>query len=200
MDDVFLRDDVRHGAIFTLLAFTGPLSCFARLCCCVADSLLRPSHNFFKLHSYDELVSLIGGLALDRQSSISFDDPNASANLRSILDILPALSRGLDVNPKFCHGVRGYEYTGNMAVFDLFGVELVHGWLLDPSDPQFDLFKDLSYNQLVELVISADTSSTTPTGVKSTTDVLKGEVSDSESRIEVPRRRVPNRIQRLVLS
>jgi len=115
--------------------------------------------------TYEELVSLIGGLALDRQSSSSSSSSTSSAvvgeaaNLQSVIDLLPGLSQGLDVNPKFCHGVTGYEYTEALTVFDLFGVELVHGWLLDPSDPQFEMFKNLSYNQLVELVISADTIS-----------------------------------------
>ncbi|GMH80534.1 hypothetical protein TL16_g08584, partial [Triparma laevis f. inornata] len=108
---------------------------------CVAEELV----------SFDELVQLIGGLALDSKS-LDTD------NLQSLIYLLPTLAKGLDVNPKFCEGVMGYEYTDKIVAFDAFGVELVHGWLVDPSDPNHDMFKNLSYNQLVELVISSDSS------------------------------------------
>ncbi|GMH97918.1 hypothetical protein TrVE_jg8346 [Triparma verrucosa] len=108
---------------------------------CVASSII----------SFDELVQLIGGLALD-------DKKSAADNLETLMDLLPTLAKGLDVNPKFCEGVTGYEYTDKIVAFDTFGVELVHGWLIDPSDPNHDMFEGLSYNQLVELVISSDSS------------------------------------------
>ena len=51
--------------------------------------------------------------------------------MNEVLGLLPSLQRGMDVNPKFNAGVTGVEYTKNLAAFDLLGVELVHGWLLD---------------------------------------------------------------------
>lgn len=38
---------------------------------------------------------------------------------------------GLDVNVRFDRGVHGFEYTNEVVVFDLLGISLVHGWLLD---------------------------------------------------------------------
>lgn len=51
-----------------------------------------------------------------------------------------------------CHySVRSFEYTSELAVFDLCGVELYHGWLADPQDHEaYQVVSGLSYNQLVE--------------------------------------------------
>mmetsp|Transcript_20213 Transcript_20213/g.58448 ORF Transcript_20213/g.58448 Transcript_20213/m.58448 type:complete len:434 (+) Transcript_20213:478-1779(+) len=60
----------------------------------------------------------------------------------------------MDVNPHFTQGSSGVEYTKNITAFDLLGVELVHGWLLDPQDTEtFKLVGGKSYNELIELVI-----------------------------------------------
>lgn len=77
------------------------------------------------------------------------------------MNVLPSLNKGLDVNPKFCNGVTGYEYTDKLVPFDVFGVELVHGWCVDPSDPTFPLLKKYSYNQLVEMIISSQSNGET---------------------------------------
>jgi len=49
------------------------------------------------------------------------------------------------------YSVRSFEYTSELAVFDLCGVELYHGWLADPQDNEtYQVVSGLSYNQLVE--------------------------------------------------
>ena len=55
-------------------------------------------------------------------------------HLNEVLSLLPNLQHGMDVNPKFTLGPTGVEYTNSLAAFDYLGVELVHGWLLDPQD------------------------------------------------------------------
>lgn len=45
---------------------------------------------------------------------------------------------GIDVNPRF-HDCRSYEFTDEVAIFDLLDIPLVHGWLVDP---QVYLMKD----------------------------------------------------------
>jgi hypothetical protein len=41
-----------------------------------------------------------------------------------------------------------------MSVFDLLDISLVHGWLVDPQDGATkEEMADLSYNQLMELMI-----------------------------------------------
>jgi hypothetical protein len=50
--------------------------------------------------------------------------------------LLPALLlAGIDVNVKF-HNAHAFEPTPEVAVFDLLGIPLVHGWLVDPQDKQ----------------------------------------------------------------
>ena len=71
-----------------------------------------------------------------------------------ISEVFPKLSRGLDVNVKFCDGISGFEYTSEMDVFDLLRVRLVHGWCVDPENKEcFECLKSISYNQLIEKVI-----------------------------------------------
>ena len=65
---------------------------------------------------------------------------------------------GLDVNVRFT-GVSDFEYTPECIIFDLLNIPLYHGWLMDPQ--QHDVVgavKGLTYNQLVEQIISQKNS------------------------------------------
>jgi hypothetical protein len=53
-------------------------------------------------------------------------------NLDTALSILPNLKSGLDVNVKF-DNIHGFEPTAELAMFDLFHVDLIHGWIADPQ-------------------------------------------------------------------
>lgn len=75
-------------------------------------------------------------------------------HVNEVLSLLPNLQHGMDVNPKFASGPTGVEYTNNLAAFDLLGVELVHGWLLDPQDVETaSVVESRTYNELIETVI-----------------------------------------------
>lgn len=51
--------------------------------------------------------------------------------------------------------VSGFEFTQELAIFDLLNVQLYHGWLPDPSDiSTHSLVSKLTYNQLVEQAIN----------------------------------------------
>lgn len=58
----------------------------------------------------------------------------------------------------FPPSVSGFEFTRESGVFDLMGVALYHGWLVDPQDTCYRVVKELSYNQLVEMVINNTSS------------------------------------------
>jgi hypothetical protein len=85
-----------------------------------------------------------------------------------LMEILPKLQYGLDVNPKFTNGPDGCEYTNALSTFDVLGIDLVHGWLLDPSpsdDGRYNynhnqeahgILRNKSYNQLIDLVIQGN--------------------------------------------
>merc|ERR1712038_2194327 len=77
------------------------------------------------------------------------------------MSLFPSLQYGMDVNPKFTEGPNGYEDTKNLTAFDLLGVEVVHGWLLDPNNTHGDeedekivkLIGNKSYNHLAEIIV-----------------------------------------------
>lgn len=79
-------------------------------------------------------------------------------NLDSALSILPNLKTGLDVNVKFDH-IHGFEPTAELAMFDLFQVDLVHGWIIDPQDKEtFEVIVNKlgNYNKTVEFIVQVD--------------------------------------------
>ena len=119
--------------------------------------------------STDDVVNMLANRALIRSqqqqssSSTSTDDnTNNNTNnhqnheeyhLNEVLSLLPTLQHGMDVNPQFT-SPQSIEYTNNLATFDLLGVELVHGWVVDPQDLETcAVVENKSYNELIELVI-----------------------------------------------
>ena len=106
-------------------------------------------------------------------------------HLNEVLSLLPNLQHGMDVNPKFTSGPNGVEYTNNLAAFDLLGVELVHGWLLDKQDVEtMSVVEEKTYNELIELVISGNEA-------RDEVDILEKELSlmmekrlDDQSRFD----------------
>jgi len=127
--------------------------------------------------STDDVVNMLANRALIRSQQSSStasslektdkdgddkndDETNKPSNheyhLNEVLSILPTLQHGMDVNPQFT-SPQSIEYTHNLAAFDLLGVELVHGWVLDPQDLETCAVVEMkSYNELIELVIGGD--------------------------------------------
>ncbi|XP_069336733.1 ubiquitin carboxyl-terminal hydrolase MINDY-1 isoform X8 [Eulemur rufifrons] len=86
---------------------------------------------------------------------------NFQQNVDDAMTVLPKLATGLDVNVRFT-GVSDFEYTPECSVFDLLGIPLYHGWLVDPQSPEaVSAVGKLSYNQLVEKIITCKHSSDT---------------------------------------
>ncbi len=55
--------------------------------------------------------------------------------------------------------MESFEFTSESGIFDLFQVQLYHGWLVDPQDQlTYDVVCMLSYNQLVEMIINNQNS------------------------------------------
>ncbi|KAG2176680.1 hypothetical protein INT44_007344 [Umbelopsis vinacea] len=95
-------------------------------------------------------------------------------NLNSALSMIPNLQSGLasfsaftvlggiiDINVYF-NSINGFEPTAELALFDLFNVDLVHGWVVDSEDKETQRIvvnRCGSYNAAVECVISSDIAS-----------------------------------------
>lgn len=119
--------------------------------------------------SLQDVVNLLAEQAMTygNSSHDTNDDSASNAHERMFLDellqVLPKLQYGMDVNPKFTQGCTGYEYTSQLSAFDMLRVRLVHGWLMDPassSSTSPEMHEQLttavdnkSYNQVVELII-----------------------------------------------
>nr|XP_035978848.1 ubiquitin carboxyl-terminal hydrolase MINDY-1 isoform X6 [Halichoerus grypus] len=86
---------------------------------------------------------------------------NFQQNVDDAMTVVPKLATGLDVNVRFT-GVSDFEYTPECSIFDLLGIPLYHGWLVDPQSPEaVSAVGKLSYNQLVEKIITCKHSSDT---------------------------------------
>lgn len=54
----------------------------------------------------------------------------------------------------FPPSVRDFEYTPELAIFDLFEIPIFHGWVVDPQEVELaEIVRNCSYNQLVEKII-----------------------------------------------
>lgn len=106
--------------------------------------------------TYSFLSALVGDYLL-RSSS-----PDSPLSLEAALSILPSTRYGLDLNPRFGHidGFRpsgettnedGKTGSGELALFAMSKVPLLHGWVVDPQDEQ-------TWNVLVEKTGDYDTA------------------------------------------
>ena len=64
--------------------------------------------------SIDDVVNILAEKALLSSSKVG-----GEVHLDELLNIIPKLQFGMDVNPQFTQGVTGVEYTNNLTAFDL---------------------------------------------------------------------------------
>ncbi|EFP11761.1 hypothetical protein CRE_26757 [Caenorhabditis remanei] len=99
-----------------------------------------------------ELLNLLSNVILSAEPSNQKTKEIYEANLRDVMNLMPTLVNGLDVNVKFS-AVNQFEFTPALSLFDLVHINLYHVWLPDPQFPViFDLIKSLNYNELVEKI------------------------------------------------
>lgn len=100
-------------------------------------------------HLGDAILENVPQDLADREVRLNFEQ-----NMSDAMAVLPKLQTGLDVNVQFT-GVQHFEYTPELIVFDLLGIRLYHGWLVDPQDAEIvAAIGQAGYNQLVERVIT----------------------------------------------
>ena len=69
--------------------------------------------------------------------------------------ILPSLQTGLDINIRF-DSVLGFDWDDTVNVFDVFGINVCHGWTCDPQDAiTYSVVVGIcgTYNKLAEFAV-----------------------------------------------
>ena len=116
--------------------------------------------------SQSKVVQILAEYLLDKNQALE-DSPSTSDstkanlqyNLADAISLLPRLTTGVDINVRF-NDIRGIEFTADVAVFDLLGIDLVHGWLVDPQDVETtQVLGNKTYNEIVCDVITASSLS-----------------------------------------
>jgi hypothetical protein len=99
-----------------------------------------------------EIVESVANLILESQDKFCVS-PDHIKLIESTFNILPKLSKGLDLNVFFTECTK-FEFTEELSVFDSLGIPLLHGWIVDPADSiVYDKIKNQSYNHLLYKIV-----------------------------------------------
>ena len=120
--------------------------------------LLRGTLKISSDHGALTLQDVLTRLADRLLESNQADNPDLRAALDGAVTRLPTLAEGLDVNVKFSGGL--FEFTSDLAIFDLLDVRLVHGWRVDgENDPETaEALGSRSYNECIQEVVQLRTN------------------------------------------
>ncbi|KAI0656419.1 hypothetical protein C8Q70DRAFT_1011494 [Cubamyces menziesii] len=80
-------------------------------------------------------------------------------DISAALSVMPATRKGMDLNPLFTGSglFRPAGSGGELKLFEQAGIKLVHGWLVDPSSPEYEvLSRTEDYDSSVNLLVEAD--------------------------------------------
>eukprot|EP00945_MAST-04E_sp_MAST-4E-sp1_P000205 g205.t1 len=105
----------------------------------------------------EDVIQLIANRIIESNTG---DQSNVDLrkNIDDVMSLLPRLQNGLDVNVRYRHS-KDYEFTQEIAIFDILGINLVHGWLYDPANTAAkNALGAKSYNELVEKIINFDSA------------------------------------------
>jgi len=117
-------------------------------------------------------------ISIKEEEAILLRKKQSQYQVDELMQILPGLQYGMDINPKFTQGPEGYEFTKNLTAFDIMGVNLVHGWLIDPNDETTSrIIGSKTYNELVEIVVKKNDSEKE---IKRLKDLIEQEKKDDK--------------------
>ena len=109
--------------------------------------------------TFETLSTLLADYLLSKPTN---NDGNYEQTVSDVLQLLPKLESGLDINLHFKH-CKEFEFTTSLSIFDVFNIDLVHGWVCSRNNP--DLYHVVaqelkSYNAVVEAIIQGDVALT----------------------------------------
>lgn len=77
-------------------------------------------------------------------------------DVASVVEIMPKLPYEMELDVRF-HGVKQFDYFSSNTIFDLFDINLYHGWLVDPQDVDSNIaLEEFSHKQAVAFVASCE--------------------------------------------
>eukprot|EP01064_Diplonema_japonicum_P020323 TRINITY_DN2956_c0_g2_i1.p1 TRINITY_DN2956_c0_g2~~TRINITY_DN2956_c0_g2_i1.p1 ORF type:complete len:356 (+),score=33.88 TRINITY_DN2956_c0_g2_i1:53-1120(+) len=136
---------------------------------------------------YEDLVKMLADFMIEETTRRGPENPAVEFCMQEVLDLLPVLEHGMDVNIKF-KAVGECETGTGLACFDYFSIRLVHGWLPDEASSYNELIKQSSYNQITEWIIkkneelTMDESSRDPSTIEQGTQAEEW-LSDSPGQL-----------------
>lgn len=113
-----------------------------------------------KLVTYDQVIVFLANFILENGTNSAPEglQLDYEQNINDAMQLFPKLQTGLDVNVQF-NAVTSFEYTSEMIIFDLLGISLYHGWIVDRDDLETStVIGSCSYNQLVDKIITNKSS------------------------------------------
>jgi hypothetical protein len=101
-----------------------------------------------------DLLQLLSGAILDQKPAGNDGDKDASIEDQrmTVLNELPSMLRGLDLNIGF-GGVDAMEFTACLTIFDLLGLDLYHGWCVDPAHEAHSVVSKITFNSAMEVLV-----------------------------------------------
>jgi len=111
------------------------------------------------LISFQDMIDHIKRYFEQRLSQRSFRDADSQKTANDIKNFedarkhFPNLEKGLDINVKFSEP-DAFEFTTEVAMFDLYDIRLVHAWTVDPQMSGLAFIREQTYNELTSFILS----------------------------------------------
>jgi hypothetical protein len=119
---------------------------------------IHPDRSFVTLESLIEIIAncyVEGTQRAQNKDKLYLETQKQQLN--DVLEILPSLAHGLDLNVKF-DNIFSFEFTKELSVFDGLDIPVVHGWVVDPQDKKSsEVFKTFSYNHVINQLVEYKT-------------------------------------------
>jgi len=93
---------------------------------------------------------------LSKRNFLDVDSETTANDIKNFEDArkhFPNLEKGLDINVKFSEP-DAFEFTTEVAMFDVYGIRLVHAWTVDPQMTGLAFIREQSYNELTSFILS----------------------------------------------
>lgn len=120
----------------------------------VSESLSIASYTSGKdVVKVNNLLELLGEILVGQSNSMygEIQDGKNTTDVNEVLALLPKLVTGMNVDVKF-NG--SFDDSPEMSLFRLYDVDVVHGWIADPQDPEYNQISSVgSYDEAQSIIL-----------------------------------------------